>query len=50
MKIALGMIDSGFLTSSPNVASREYPVNAKNQIEADNKIFKILASSNNGRL
>ena len=32
--IALGIIFSGPSTSSPNVASLEYPVNAKNQILA----------------
>ena len=32
--IALGIIFSGLSTSSPNVASLEYPVNAKNQILA----------------
>ena len=32
--IALGIIFSGVSTSSPNVASLEYPVNAKNQILA----------------
>ena len=30
--MAFGIITSGFLTSSPNVAKREYPVKAKNQI------------------
>jgi hypothetical protein len=32
VRIAFGIIVSGFLTSSPNVANREYPVKAKNQI------------------
>ena len=32
--IALGIIFSGLSTSSPNVASLDYPVNAKNQILA----------------
>jgi len=39
VKIAVGIISLGFLISSPNVASLEYPVNAKNHILADNKIL-----------
>ena len=38
VKIAVGMISLGFFISSPNVASLEYPVKAKNHILADNKI------------
>ena len=37
VKIAVGIISLGFLISSPNVASLEYPVKAKNHILADNK-------------
>ena len=39
VKIAVGIISLGFLISSPNVASLEYPVKAKNHILADNKIL-----------
>ena len=34
VSIAFGITFSGLLTSSPNVASLEYPVNAKNHILA----------------
>ena len=39
VKIAGGIIFLGFLISSPNVASLEYPVKAKNHILADSKIL-----------
>tara|TARA_Y100000996_G_scaffold334416_1_gene270823 strand:- start:145 stop:465 length:321 start_codon:yes stop_codon:yes gene_type:complete len=39
VNIAVGIISLGFLTSSPNVASLEYPVKAKNQILAESKIL-----------
>tara|TARA_Y100001970_G_C13618124_1_gene548105 strand:- start:9 stop:305 length:297 start_codon:yes stop_codon:yes gene_type:complete len=39
VKIAVGIISLGFFISSPNVASLEYPVKAKNHILADNKIL-----------
>ena len=39
VKIAVGIISLGFFISSPNVASLEYPVKAKNHILADNQIL-----------
>ena len=39
VKIAVGIISLGFFISSPNVASLEYPVKAKNHILADSKIL-----------
>ena len=48
VSIELGIISSGFFISSPYVASLEYPVNAKNQIEADRNKLLILNPSSKG--
>ena len=48
VKIAVGIISLGFFISSPNVASLEYPVKAKNHILADNKILSIETYSKTG--
>ena len=50
VKIAVGIISLGFFISSPNVASLEYPVKAKNHILADNKILSIETPSKIGIL
>ena len=50
VKIAVGIISLGFFISSPNVASLEYPVKAKNQMLADNKILSTETPSNIGML
>ena len=39
VNIAVGIISLGFFISSPNVASLEYPVKAKNQILAESKML-----------
>ena len=48
VNIAVGIISLGFLISSPNVASLEYPVKAKNQILAETKISLKEASVKTG--
>ena len=50
VKIAVGIISLGFFISSPNVASLEYPVKAKNHILADNKILSTETLSKTGIL
>ena len=50
VKIAVGIISLGFFISSPNVASLEYPVKAKNHILADSKILSIEILSKIGIL
>ena len=48
VNIAVGSISLGFLISSPNVASLEYPVKAKNQILAESKILSKEISLKTG--
>tara|TARA_B100000405_G_C16530151_1_gene354408 strand:- start:7 stop:285 length:279 start_codon:yes stop_codon:yes gene_type:complete len=50
VKIAVGIISFGFFISSPNVASLEYPVKAKNHILADKKILSTETLSKIGIL
>jgi hypothetical protein len=50
VKIAVGIIFLGFFTSSPNVASLEYPVKAKNHMLADSKILSKDTLSKIGML
>tara|TARA_Y100000816_G_scaffold173979_1_gene125138 strand:+ start:435 stop:731 length:297 start_codon:yes stop_codon:yes gene_type:complete len=50
VKIAVGIISLGFFISSPNVASLEYPVKAKNHMLADNKILSTETPSKIGML
>ena len=48
VNIAVGIISLGFFISSPNVASLEYPVKAKNQILAESKILSKEISLKTG--